>query len=91
MRNLKTCACGAEHKDLPPTTKYHSDDAFAGFYFNCQCGSTLFVPEALEKARVEALLNEARKSPAVAHAEVTYAKDIQPHYFLSLQRRLGRA
>lgn len=85
MKILKTCSCGFEHKDLPPTTKYGGDDAFKGFYFNCQCGSTLFVPEATEKARVESLIAEARKSPAVAHADVSFANE----YWPTIQRKIG--
>lgn len=42
----KTCTvCGTHHDCLPETAKYQSGDALTGYWFNCQCDSTLFIPD----------------------------------------------
>lgn len=45
----KLCSCGHLHTALPPDAKHHTDPDSAeltGFYFDCACRSTLFVPDA---------------------------------------------
>jgi hypothetical protein len=42
---MKRCACGIIYKGVPSFADLHaSGDDLAGFYWNCACGSTLFLP-----------------------------------------------
>lgn len=44
-RFVKTCSCGLSFIAIPETAKYHaSGDVFEGWYWDCVCRSTLFVP-----------------------------------------------
>lgn len=46
MTIIRQCSCGKPHLKIPENAKFHdSDDSFAGYYFNCSCGSTIFVPK----------------------------------------------
>ena len=41
----KTCTCGKHFESIPKNARFHSsDDEFEGWYWDCSCGSTLFVP-----------------------------------------------
>ena len=84
MKALRICSCGFEHKDIPPVAKFGGDGLLMGYYFNCQCCSTIFIPESVERQRVEDMLKEVRKSPAVAHADVSFSHDFQENI-----KRLG--
>ncbi len=45
---VKTCSCGLEHFTIPHDAKENaSGDIQSGFYWNCFCGSTLFVYDPL--------------------------------------------
>lgn len=45
MALLKVCSCERIHSRIPETaTQLDSGDDFAGLYWTCACGSTLFVP-----------------------------------------------
>ena len=42
----KACACGRIHREIPSgATTFESGDELAGTYWNCACGSTLFLPK----------------------------------------------
>lgn len=49
---LKVCGCGTSYSKLPETAKLFKDENpdFCGYWFNCACRSTLFVPETDVKA-----------------------------------------
>lgn len=38
------CSCGEEHDLIPSTAKESFEGPFAGYYWNCPCKSTLFLP-----------------------------------------------
>lgn len=43
--NPKKCACCETiHNEVPSNARVHVGDAFAGFYWECACKSTLFYP-----------------------------------------------
>jgi hypothetical protein len=42
---MKTCTCGKHYETIPPEAKYLNDGSeFSGYYWNCECKTTLFVP-----------------------------------------------
>lgn len=52
MTPVKVCACGIVFMKLPENAKHflpegdHPSNKFCqGYYFNCSCGSTHFVPD----------------------------------------------
>ena len=48
----KTCSCGKKWLHLPETARTQfSSDELAGHYFECDCGSTLFIPFEKESER----------------------------------------
>lgn len=41
----KACSCGKVHKVIPADAKVQCEgDDLDGVYFDCACGSTLFIP-----------------------------------------------
>lgn len=38
------CSCGEEHYLVPANAKESFEDRFSGYYWNCSCKSTLFLP-----------------------------------------------
>ena len=42
---MKTCSCGAVFSGVPPDARIqNTGDPLDGHYWECECGSTLFVP-----------------------------------------------
>jgi hypothetical protein len=41
---MKTCSCGRSFVSVPQTAQYFSDDGLAGWYWNCSCRSTMYLP-----------------------------------------------
>lgn len=42
----KTCSCGKPHPTLPLDAKFFRDEEsspLSGYYWNCECGSTMFL------------------------------------------------
>lgn len=46
MRIQKRCTCcGHRFERIPEDARFHDDNSpLRGFYWECRCGSTLFVP-----------------------------------------------
>lgn len=42
---MKTCGCGNHYEEVPSFAKYSPDPWLGGYYWECVCGSTLFVPD----------------------------------------------
>ncbi len=40
----RECSCGRIHESVPNTARLGGDGLLRGLYFECPCGSTLFVP-----------------------------------------------
>lgn len=41
----KICSCGVKHLLVPFAARYMDDDSeLSGYYFECSCLSTLFIP-----------------------------------------------
>lgn len=40
----KVCGCGEVYDRLPEGTKLSDDEGCGGYYWNCSCNSTLFIP-----------------------------------------------
>lgn len=70
----KSCGkCNKKHTKLPEKTKYNEH----GAWFNCECGSTLFVPNRkLRKLSLTAIIEILKNHPDVAFLDVTMAKEI---------------
>lgn len=48
LKEPKLCSCGRTHTETRGEAKVSFDEAFAGVYWNCACGSTLWAkPEAV--------------------------------------------
>lgn len=41
---IKICSCGKAHEVDALSVDVTGEELFAGYYFNCECKSTLFVP-----------------------------------------------
>jgi len=56
LKETKTCSCGKTHTETGVDYKISFDELFAGFYFNCECKSTLFVkPTGVVKSEEQSL------------------------------------
>lgn len=44
------CSCGKVHETIPASAVYQDDPYMGGWYFNCTCGSTMFVQVEKEAA-----------------------------------------
>ncbi len=44
LKIKKTCSCGRKFDSIPANAKYFDGEGFEGYYFNCECKSTLFFP-----------------------------------------------
>lgn len=57
-RIKRTCSCGRVHDIIPATARYQKSalegDPLAGWYWECECGTTLFIPEKNLKTYIEA-------------------------------------
>lgn len=41
----KSCSCGIEHKHMPSNTRvYEKGNVIHGYFWECECGSTLLIP-----------------------------------------------
>jgi hypothetical protein len=67
---MKTCSCGIHYKALPSNTIFAPTAAAPGWYFNCACGSTLFM--SLKKTIERALAVKA------THLSTTQTPDQGP-------------
>lgn len=47
----KTCSCGKRHTEVPKTARVSHDPGLGGLYWECSCGSTLYVPLRVLKQR----------------------------------------
>ena len=47
LLKTKTCSCGQAFDRLPVGATHSDDDGFGGYYWNCDCKSTLFIVESL--------------------------------------------
>ena len=45
LKFKKTCLCGREYKTVPPKARYFGGKDFPGYYFECECKSTLYWPD----------------------------------------------
>jgi hypothetical protein len=41
---IKVCACGKQHFVIPAGARFSADAVLGGYWFECACHSTLFVP-----------------------------------------------
>lgn len=54
LKKPKSCSCGNIHTQTCGEVKISTDVMFAGIYWNCLCGSTMFVkPDAILTAAEE--------------------------------------
>lgn len=45
MKTIKVCnCCNNEFNKIPENAKYSDDKELGGAYWNCDCGSTMFIP-----------------------------------------------
>jgi hypothetical protein len=45
LTEVKACSCGEKHKQIPVGARLvNNGDDLDGFYWDCHCKSTLFVP-----------------------------------------------
>lgn len=47
LLKTKTCSCGQAFDRLPVVATHSDDEGFGGYYWNCDCKSTLFIVESL--------------------------------------------
>lgn len=76
---MKKCSCGKEFNALPEGAKlgplFNEGDHW---YFNCVCGSTLVVDQhTAEIARARNIIEQLKKSPAIAHVEALFYTDVE--------------
>lgn len=41
---LKICSCGREFHSMPAKAKYNPAEGLRGWFWECSCNSTLYVP-----------------------------------------------
>jgi hypothetical protein len=42
---VRICSCGKHHPLIPTHARYLADDELSGWYWECTCGSTLFLQD----------------------------------------------
>ncbi len=63
---MKTCSCGKTFDVLPGNTIKNE----LGYWFNCDCNSTLFIPS------IEVIKKQLAKHPDIAHLSITTWDDV---------------
>lgn len=59
---IKKCACGLEHFEIPADATWVAEkNSFPGVYWNCHCGSTLFLPASRFPQHIDAILRPVEK------------------------------
>lgn len=69
------CSCGRAHFEIPKTARFQNEgDALDGWYFECACRSTLFIPLADPKTFGSCFRTYEGRADAMVKAAIKKAR-----------------